>query len=331
VPIQDFEKLAQRAQNSFFNKKKIPDDVKDAVKRYLFCYEAGHPRKVIFFQKFAKFCENLEGLKDLEDRNRINEIFYNYRQKYSVATYHSLVAVTLQFATWLNDGVRPKAFQDVKRPPKGKTNRDLKPEDMVTWEDGLRMASFTHSIQLKAIILTQLDGGFRPGEFVDLQFEDVVLQKGVAVVYVRSGKTGKRVVILKRSVEALRAWMEAHPLKNPKSSLWIAEYPGNRPDSKDRIRPYRYAAIQKRVKNLALFANIRKPADFYNLRHSSCVLDKLDNLPVDLAAERHGHSVRHYTEVYGRLSTEDVVNRYLRHYGQADPSKKTGEIESSMG
>lgn len=231
-----------------------------------------------------------------------------------MATYHSLVAVSLQFATWLNEGVRPKAFIDIKRPPKGKTNRNLKPDDMVTWDEGLRMASFTHSIQLRAIILVQLDGGFRPGEFVDLRYGDIVLKDDIAIAHVQGGKTGQRIVILRRSFRELKLWLESHPEPSPESPLWIAENPGSTPDSKDRVRPYRYPAFAKRVKKLALFAQVNKPADFYNLRHSSCVLDKLDNLPVDLAAERHGHSIKHYTEVYGRLSTEDVVKRYLKHY-----------------
>lgn len=314
MPAKDHERFATRYRERFFNNDTIPENIKQEVQRFLYCYEAGFARQAIFFQKLELFCSELDSIDDLQNRDKINEIFYRYRQRYSVATYHTLVAVSLQFATWLNDGVRPKSFVDVKRPPKGKTNRNLKPEDMVTWEDGLKMASFTHSIQLKAIILVQLDGGFRPGEFVDLKYGDIVLKDSIAIAYIRSGKTGGRIVILRRSFGALNAWLEAHPIKSPDSPLWITEYPGSTPDSKERIRPYKYPAFAKRVKQLALYANIEKPADFYNLRHSSCVLDKLDNLPVDLAAERHGHSIRHFTDVYGRLSTEDVVNRYLKHY-----------------
>ena len=50
----------------------------------------------------------------------------------------------------------------------------------------------------------------------------------------------------------------------------------------------------------------------------------MDNLPVDLAAERHGHSVKHFTGTYGRLSVKDVMRRFHSHYGteNAEPEQK---------
>jgi hypothetical protein len=87
-------------------------------------------------------------------------------------------------------------------------------------------------------------------------------------------------------------------------------------------RRYTYAAIMKRAKTLFERANIKKPHDLYNLRHSSCVLDKLDNLPVELAAQRHGHSVKFFTETYGRLSVEDIADRFRLHYGEVEEKKQ---------
>ena len=52
------------------------------------------------------------------------------------------------------------------------------------------------------------------------------------------------------------------------------------------------------------------------------MLDKLDNLPVDLAAERHGQRVKHYVGTYGRLSVQDVMRRFHSHYGNGEAEEK---------
>ena len=50
------------------------------------------------------------------------------------------------------------------------------------------------------------------------------------------------------------------------------------------LSAYTYSAMAQRIKRLGKAANFKKPLDFYNLRYSICALDKLDNLPNDLAA-----------------------------------------------
>jgi hypothetical protein len=171
--------------------------------------------------------------------------------------------------------------------------------------------------------LTQLDCGFRPSEFVDLNYGDVEVRTGLALFHIRDGKTGSRTVIAHRCVPALLKWLDAHPTKKAEDPLWVQEST-LRSDANGRfkIRRYEYAAMSKRLRETARRVGIAKPMDFYCLRHSSCVLDKIENLPVDLAAERHGHSVKHFVGTYGRLSLQDVVRRYQTHYGQDAGDKK---------
>lgn len=187
---------------------------------------------------------------------------------------------------------------------------------MITWKEGEHLSLFTHSIQLKALLLVQIDCGFRPREIANLRYGDVAKRDGLAIIRVHSGKTGRRIVLLRRAIIPLEAWLQAHPTKDPQDPLWVMEYPTlSRSTSKTTgLSAYTYSAMAQRIKRLGKAANFKKPLDFYNLRHSSCVLDKLDNLPNDLAADRHGHSVTHYTQTYGRLSTEDQIHRFNRHY-----------------
>jgi integrase len=198
---------------------------------------------------------------------------------------------------------------------------------MVSWEEGRKLADLTTSIQLKAIILTQLDAGFRPSEFIDLNYGDVSVKRDLVVFNVRNGKTGGRSVICQRCVPYFLRWYHSHATKKKNDPLWIMEFVQKRNSKEDdkeeyKIRRYTYQAIVKRVYDLGKKVKIEKPLDFYNLRHSSCVLDKIDNLPIELAADRHGHSVGFFTQTYGRLSIDDVANRFRRHYGGEEEEQK---------
>jgi len=211
---------------------------------------------------------------------------------------------------WLNNGEKPEGFKDIKGIPKKKQIRKLRPDDMLVWEDGLKLISTTNNIQLKAIIATQLDGGFRPSEFVDLNYGDVIIKKEFNIVRINDGKTGSRNVILWRAIPYLVRWLQNHPTKKRNDPLWLQETKNH-----EKVTRYGYFAIQKRIKLLAEKIKFDKPLDFYNLRHSACTISKMDNVPEELAAAKFGHSMDYYVKTYGRLSTEDILQRYSNHYG----------------
>ena len=231
-----------------------------------------------------------------------------------------IVSSVSRLLKWLNNDEPVPGLSDVKVRRRSRALRKLKPEDMLTWEEGLLIAQKSCSVQMAAICLVQLDAGFRPSEFVDLKYGYVKVDKGLVVLHVPDGyKTGSRNVVAHRCVPALLKWLDCHPTKNPEDPLWVSEQ-SIRPDGHGgtTIKAYNYAAMCKRLREIARRAGIKKPMDMYCMRHSSCTLDRRDNLPVDLAAERHGHSVKHFVGTYGRLSLNDVMDRFNSHYGNKD-------------
>lgn len=103
----------------------------------------------------------------------------------------------------------------------------------------------------------------------------------------KCGKTGSRSVVAHRCVPALLKWMDAHPTKRPEDPLWVVESELlNSQQQRLRIKRYAYPAMKKRLKMTGQRAGIRKPLDFYSLRHSSCVLDKAGNEAAHLAAKK---------------------------------------------
>ena len=316
MPITDYEKKARKAERILFDDPDIPEHSKNILQRFLIAYDVSDARKVIFLQKIRPFLAEFDPIESaVKERDHINRFFAKLRSHYSPATYATYINVIRRFLTWLNDGERPASLKDIQSGKKSDRKRNLKPEDMITWEDGLLMCDAAFNIQVKAAIQTQLDCGFRPSEFIDLNYRDVEVHTGLAVFHVRGGKTGSRSVVAHRCVPALLKWLETHPTKNPNDPLWVFENDLRPEGGRLHAKPYAYPALAKRVKYAGRKAGIGKPLDFYNLRHSSCVLDKMDNLPVDLAAERHGHSVKYFVGVYGRLSVQDVMRRFNSHYG----------------
>ncbi len=331
MPCRDYNKLAEIGERRFFDNPEINDVNKNHVRRFLTCYDVSSARKAIFFDKIKHLLLKTEDIdRDMHNRDVINSIFRVYREKYSPATYATIMKVGNCFVRWLNNGTKPKGFVDLVGVHSKKLLRKLLPDDMVTWEDGLQMAKATASLQLKSIVLTQLEAGFRPSEFVDLRYGDVKLKERVVVIYVRAGKTGQRHTVLQKSAPYFLRWYHEHPTKRNNDWLWIDEnkkmsHPKNKPigTKSSSVKQYNYDAMAKRVRNLGKKISLDKPLDFYNLRHSSAVLKKRDNMPPDLAAQSLGHGVDYYTKVYGRLCADDMVDRFSRHYGLVNEKKES--------
>jgi integrase len=224
VPIANYKKRAQRAEEYILNDDRVPEDNIKILRRFLTAYDVSDARRTIFLQKIRPLLAEFNPIESaLTERDHINEFFAGLRQRYSPATYATYLNVIKRFLTWLNNGVRPDSLLDIQPTKASKTKRNLKPEDMFSWGDGLLLSDALCNIQLSAAVQVQLDCGFRPSEFIDLNVQDVEVSTGLAVFHVRDGKTGSRSVVAHRCVPALLKWLNAHPTKRPNDPLWIFE------------------------------------------------------------------------------------------------------------
>lgn len=276
-------------------------------------YDVSEARKTIFLERIHIFFKKYSSPDSITDKDELARWFLTLKQKYADASLFTMASVILRFARWLFEGSLPPSYLAICPYTKKKSRRSLRPEQMVTWEEGLALAQVATSIQVQGITLTQLDGGFRPSEFIQLTYQDAQFVNGLLAARVpEPTKTGERFVVLYRSTAYLKVVLDNHPSKRPNDPLWYDEHHYR---VTGEVIPAKYATIAKQVKALGKKIGLDKPLDFYNLRHSSCVLDKKDNVPADLAAERHGHSIGHYMDVYGRLDVCDTVNRFKSHFG----------------
>lgn len=327
MPIIDYTQKAQTSKKRLFDNPDITDTNKKYVKDFLKAYTVSDARKDVFFTHITFFLErSRDAKKEMKDYQKVNTIFKDIRKfknsegkPLSLSTYATIINTTLLFVKWLNHAMKPLGFKDIKSPKKKLLKRKLKPSDMISWDEGLMIAKELKTIQLKAILMVQLDGGFRPSELIDLTYGDIKKEGRIITAHVGRSKTGdSRDVFLYKSVPYLMKWLSEHPSKNPKDPLWIMEYHLNssRKNIKGKILPYSYPAIRKQIVSAASRANINKPVDFYNLRHSAIVICKNENIGIDIATDRFGHSAEYYLNTYGRLTTKDKQNKFIKHIGE---------------
>lgn len=316
MPIIDYEQVSQKWFDKLINNGNISDKNKEHFRKFIDAKDFSKARLLIYCLHLPKFLTEVKDAKKaMHDRDAINHIFKKFRESLSTSYYSIVVNISIAFVTWLNDEEKPKGFKDIKSVPKRKQRREsLQDKDMLTWKEMIDMCRHTNSIQIKAIGTAMLDGGLRPSEFIDLNYGSIERDGPLMIAHV-DGKTGKREVALFKCVPYLQRWLDNHPTKKANDPLWVSEYKTKSRNRNDGIMRYKYPAIVKRIRELGKKAKIKKPLDFYALRHSSCTIDKEENVPVELAAEKHGHSVEHFTQTYGRLSTKAKRGRYKRALG----------------
>ena len=278
-------------------------------------------RKDIFLRHIIPFITQTTDIKkDMRDSKKIKSIFNKLETSLNESYYATCVDVSLRFSKWLNDSEKPEGFKDIDYLKTSKRMDHMRPEDLLTWEDGLEMCKQANSIQVQAVIMTLLDGGMRPSEFIDLKYSDIRKVKNSLCASV-DGKTGKRDVLLWKSIPYLQAWLEQHPSKKGNDPLWIQE------NNTKQVQQYKYPALAKRIKEIGARAGINKPLDFYSFRHGSAKIMKKENMPIDLASSKLGHSVEFFTSVYGKESIEDRADRLDKHNGIV---KKQDETETNI-
>jgi len=336
MPIKKYEEHAIKDEEKFFNNPKISKANKDAIKEFLIGWKVKRGKRrgqavspatrSILFKHITKLLEKIDNIKaDMHNKKLIDNVFDELEKELGLSYYGTVINKSLTVVTKLNDGVKPNGFKDIQNLSRDAQRRDLSSDDMISWEDGLKLVSKCHSLQWKTIILTQLDGGFRPSEFVDLNYGDVKQMKDFIKVTVKGGKTGKRTVYLFKCVPYLLKYLKLHPTRKADDPLWITEY-NNKSHKKNKTQKeiirYDYDSIRGRLKDICKRAKFNKPYDFYNFRHSACTLAKEENIPLDEAAAKFGHSIKFFTDTYGRLSETQRIARLSKSYGIEEEKKK---------
>lgn len=329
MPIIDYTERAEKDNKVFFNNPKITKENKEAMTKVLKSYHVKDATKSIFLQRMGKFLSYFKDInKDMNNFDVVNDVLVKLEHTGSFETYRNK---SKRFTKLLNNGKLPEEFERAWSNFKKKNGgRKLEPEQQLKWDEAIELIKQTNSIQLKAVLMTQLDCGMRPSEFIDLNYGDLKQKGDFIVIKVKQTKTDKpREIECWRCVPYLLRWLQSHPTKKINDPLWLQEA-----QNEGEIKRYGYSALLKRVNSLNTitwkriktkkgsykvadkkrFENVK--LDFYALRHASCFLDKADNIPIDIAAYRHGHDITFFTQVYGKEDSEARMSRLNKSRGK---------------
>lgn len=121
-------------------------------------------------------------------------------------------------------------------------------------------------IREKAILSMLHEGGFRAGEFLNIQIRDLEWKENSVIVVV-DGKTGRRRVPLVQSMGLLGRWLEEHPCKDdPQSYLWLGF------NRKFLHEPLKHIGLSKLVDRCFRKAGCAKRHNLHWFRHSRATI-----------------------------------------------------------
>lgn len=328
----DYKHSAEISKERLFSNEKISSKSKAFLKDFFKVYDVSPARISIFCKHISLFLEQITDpslyldnefqrldfdkaeKKKKELRTHINNIFHELKNSKSKSYYATIVNVSNRFMRWLNDDAKPYSFRDIKSKKKD-SKRDLNSNDHIDIDKDLPLLlKACDTVQLKALLMVQLEWGLRPSELLNLVFGDVndsQASEGFVQFTIKDGKTGGRPVSFYHATPYILEWLREHPTKNPKDPLWLLERPVK---NKKNIIGYNVPALQKRLKSIFEKAGVHKKCDLYALRHSAGAWSKLRNENPEFASAQFGHSIEYYENTYGQITLGDKrLEQHKRH------------------
>jgi len=192
-------------------------------------------------------------------RDEYEKMICEMNGKYKEGTIWTYKKILKVFHKWINGGEEYPACVKWFKFKESKNNK--LPEEMLNQEEIKKLIHASDNKRNKALISLLWETGCRIGEIGTMQLKHVSFDDFGCQIVV-NGKTGMRRIRAVNAAPYLMEWINAHPYnKEPNSFLWIStqnKY-GKRID---------YATITKLLRKTATQANIKKPINPHNFRHS---------------------------------------------------------------
>lgn len=225
-----------------------------------------------------------------------------------------------KFFKWLKKTEKyPEEVAWIK--PRIRANNHKLPEELLTEEEIKRLVEATKDPKERALISVLYESGCRIGEILTLRIKSITFDQYGAQLTV-NGKTGQRRVRIVSSVPYLTEWLNKHPLKNDTNSwVWINKWKG----------VMKYNSVMDVLRRLRLKANITKPINPHNFRHSRATY--LANFLTEAQMKEMFGWVKNseMASVYVHLSGRDVDKALLKTYGiELENKKQETELKPKM-
>ena len=197
-------------------------------------------------------------LKELS-QDHIDEIviWINSHPKWKDWTKYTYVGILSNFTIWLNEKYKLGLTVKIKR----KTPKNsVMPEFLLTQAELEKLLNGSNDPQTRLFFNVVYESGARISEILTLALQSVSFNAYGARLSLK-GKTGQRIVPVVWNANALREFIQNHPLKEkPESNLWYFR-------EGDKILPVSYDVMRIRLGRLCKKMGIKKKVHFHLLRH----------------------------------------------------------------
>jgi len=200
--------------------------------------------------------------KDLSKFNRkdIEKIFLMLKKEGKAESTIATDKVVLKcFFKWMNNGEEGECTKWYKCA--GHSHSNKLPEELLTQEEVKSLIKSAFNKRDKAMIALLWESGARIGEIGGMQIKNISFDEFGGRILV-DGKTGMRRIRLINSAPFIVEWLNEHPHSNdPQAPLWVSikQHGGEQ-------LTHRY--IMKMLRSVAKRANVKKPVNPHNFRHS---------------------------------------------------------------
>lgn len=220
--------------------------------------------------------------------------------KYSLGSVHGYKVTLKRFYRWLegNDEEYPRKVRWIKT--SGDATRIKEPEQLLTFEEVLRMIRCARNPRDKAMVSFLYESGARMSELLSMRIRHLEFTPTVVKATLPVSKTRPRVIPLVSCSRHLATWLNYHPAKDdPDAPIWADPKHGGGPALKSQT-------VNGILKQMAAEAGIRKRVYPHLFRACSITHKQAAGWPEQAIKAFHG------------LCKDSKVMKYYSHLSYAN-------------
>ncbi len=328
--IYHYDKNVEREKQLILNNKEISKQNKEIILQYV------KDRKIKKGFTEARILKLLNRLKlislilrkdfdktNKEDIEKFLEVLNN-NNKLSKATKVDYLVILKGFYKWFlgNDKKYPDIVEDIS------ANYDKKrrlPSDILDEEDIIKMLNNALNLRDKAIISLLSDSGCRIGELINLRLKNLKSnQDGTYQLFIETGKTGGRALVLVPSVPYLSSHISSLPdnLKNDGNNYLFTLIENHKYTQKQMT----YQSIRMLLQKIAKRSGVTKAVNPHSWRRYSATYSSSFMTDTQLMI-RYGWKERDTIDAYTFMNPNKADEAYLKKFGkQNDEAKEVKQL-----
>lgn len=251
--------------------------------------------------RFSKYIgKSVDEITSMDIRVYLSKVVNDY--ELAKSSMSNMVSILKSFFSWLEteEYINKSPMRKIKQP---KTDKYIR--KALSIEEIERLRNACKTLRQKSLLEFLFSTGCRLSELVNVDIKDIDWNNQSLKVIGKGSK--ERIIYF-----------------SVKAKLSLKEYLASRQDNVEALfvtsrKPYKRLgnrSVQREVKNIARLANINKSIYPHLFRHSMATLGLNSGASLTSIQKLLGHEDPATTQIYAKISQEDVKNEYRKYLNQ---------------